>query len=448
LTHTGRIDAIIESDENAAALWRLMQPEEDGGLGAQFYVCGRTQFAVSVMESLKRVIYRFSEGDDTQRKAKTDHILRVMVANGRYLQDIFTTYSNAISQSPRMIDASELVLHNNPKNGYWIAVSGRVYDVSEFVYLHPGGDKIMMGNAGIDATKVYQSVMHHVNPEVDAMIGMYEIGAIRRLNFGTRWGVALGPAGLFLVPLDEVFRVWMRYLYLIVEMQNAINNDYSFLDKSTTYHEPANELTPLKLQYVIEAHKRFVNNYVDGVLNEDLQVLWSVTIGLCDAHQDIRWMKDELARIQAEHVTVLARRCPEMMWEMVDTLKVATSETYSDQLANLAAFSELVQRADKWLFEAFKTILRDGVVLFETHQSEVIQVASGILMYYVKGIPGIVEEYYAHLAQGMVSLNPQLSRHVSGKPVADDYLSQIELPGHGTRIDYTALQQSLETSDD
>jgi len=137
-----------------------------------------------------------------------------------------------------------------------------------------------------------------------------------------------------------------------------------------------------------------------------------------------------------------------MMWEMVDTLKVATSETYSGQLANLAAFSELVQRADKWLFEAFKTILRDGVVLFETHQSEVIQVASGILMYYVKGIPGIVEEYYAHLAQGMVSLNPQLSRHVSGKPVADDYLSQIELPGHGTRIDYTALQQSLETSDD
>jgi sulfite reductase alpha subunit-like flavoprotein len=443
-----RIDKVMEADENAAALWQLMRPEEEGGLGAYFYICGRTRFAVSIMDSLKRVVYHFAEGSEEERGQQADRMIREMVANGRYLQDIFTTYSGAIAESENMYDASEVVLHNDPENGYWLVVSGRVYDVSEFINLHIGGDKIVIGNSGIDATKVYQSVMHHVNSEVDAMLGMYEIGVIRRLDFGQEWGIAIGPDGLFFMPLDEAFRVWVRYLYLIVEMQNALNNDFSFLDKSTTYQEPADELTPLKLQYVTEAHRRFVNNYLDGIIAEDLQVLWSITSGLCDPNRDIRWMEQEIERIHTKDETRLGRRCDDMMWQMIHELKVAQGIEYDRLLDRLADFSDLVQREDKRLFREFKEALRSGVILFETYQSDVIRAGAEQLMASVESIPTIVEQYYERLATGMIALDSHLAANLSQDAVVDIDHTRQELPGHGTRIDYSALQRPSSDLDD
>ena len=37
-------------------------------------------------------------------------------------------------------------------------INGRVYDVTEFAHLHPGGLKIIQSYAGMDATKAYRMV--------------------------------------------------------------------------------------------------------------------------------------------------------------------------------------------------------------------------------------------------------------------------------------------------
>ena len=64
-----------------------------------------------------------------------------------------------------------------------MVVSGKVYDVSEFLYQHVGGEQIVLHYTGMDATDAYQGVLHHVNSEVDALLGMYELGNMRRLQF-------------------------------------------------------------------------------------------------------------------------------------------------------------------------------------------------------------------------------------------------------------------------
>lgn len=56
-------------------------------------------------------------------------------------------------QDVRLISWAELATHNKTTDA-WIAIKGRVYDVTHFSKLHPGGD-ILFTAAGLDATDVF-----------------------------------------------------------------------------------------------------------------------------------------------------------------------------------------------------------------------------------------------------------------------------------------------------
>lgn len=55
-------------EKNARCLLQLLGEQHDGGLGASFYVCGRTGFATSVMEAIKALLHRDVAGSDDQRR--------------------------------------------------------------------------------------------------------------------------------------------------------------------------------------------------------------------------------------------------------------------------------------------------------------------------------------------------------------------------------------------
>jgi hypothetical protein len=126
------------------------------------------------------------------------HMMRRLIGQGRYQQDVFTSYRAELA-APVLFDASEVALHNDDEHGYWMTIDGAVYDVTEFAHRHPGGRAIIVEHAGRDATKSYRTVEHHLDPEIEAMLGMYKIGMIRRLEFGSRWCIAVGPKGLVFV---------------------------------------------------------------------------------------------------------------------------------------------------------------------------------------------------------------------------------------------------------
>jgi sulfite reductase (NADPH) flavoprotein alpha-component len=412
------VDRLMEEPETASALWDLLRPRTEGGRGAYFYVCGRTGFATTVWKSLEQLACQFSRGpDDASREEQSRETLFQLVADGRYLQDIFTTYSGTSEPGTRLYNASDVVLHNGATREPWLVIDGRVYDMTEFVHLHPGGNKLIAAYSGLDGTDAYRRVLHHVNTEVDAMLGMYQIGAIRRLDFGGAWGVAIGPRGLFYLSLEDLFRTWVRYLYLVVEMENALANDFSFLDRATTQGEEPGEMSALKLQLVADVHARFVAVYLDSLTGEDLQMLWAITSGACAGDQDIRRLSQEISAANASPDARVVR-------SLGETMRVMTPGD-SEEPRELC---RVLEDWDRRLLREIKMTLREGTMVFEEHAGDTVHAGKERLTASILTIPRILRYYYSGLASRVGSLKADDRAGASNDAGDSDSLVTLSAP--------------------
>ncbi|MGI5243613.1 FHA domain-containing protein [Dactylosporangium sp. CA-139066] len=398
-----RVDDAIRED--ADALWDLLRPVEEGGRGAHVYVCGSARFAVAVIEALTDVV----PGDGRE-------FLRRLVADGRLGEDVFTTYLGHAQQGPRF-EVSDLALRNTPEAGYWMAIGGAVFDVGEFVHLHVGGPHIVRNHAGLDATVAYRTVLHHAHAEIDAQLAMYQIGHLRRLRFGARWGVVLSEDGLHSLPLEELFKTWVRFVYLVVGMQNALSADYGFTATTATFGEDPRELTPFKAQYVVEAHRRFTVSYLDGLVHEDLRILWQRTVGFCDPDQDIRSYDADVAAMWARPDASLVRHSVPAVRDAV---------LAGDEPARVAALCRGYADADLRLLHTVKTAMLAGVRAFETHEADVVERAGATLLTAVRDALGAVAAYHKRLAE-LTRVNGITDDRTPEPPIPPDR----GLPGHG-----------------
>lgn len=55
------------------------------------------------------------------------------------------------------ITPSQLAVHNKRQDA-WLAVRGRVYNITEYLPFHPGGEEELMKGAGKDATTLFDQV--------------------------------------------------------------------------------------------------------------------------------------------------------------------------------------------------------------------------------------------------------------------------------------------------
>lgn len=423
----GYIDKLMLTEENVKALWELLLPRSEGGKEAYFYVCGRTDFARTIMDTIIRIIYNFTPGEGPARLEAARQKFYAIFAERRYLQDVYTTYSPAYHNQP-LFDASEVVEHNNPEKGYWMVINGKVYDLTQFIHLHQGGMSILKNNMGTDATAAYQAVLHHVNSEVDAMLGMYEIGAIRRLNFGQEWGVGLKPTGLFYFSLAEAFETWVRLLYLVTAMQNAIETDFSFLDKSLVRGDSPEEITPYKLQFLIEAHYRIFTNYVEGLLNEELIELWQIALGLTDRTWRANFLETGFKKIRQSPTFEKANQLRPRMLQLLET----------GQVQQLAELGQLCMIEDKRLFAELKAVLRRGLREFEIWEKQTKEKGIPIIRESFMKLPGLVQEYYNNLALALDKVVGKEPLEPISEVTATPSVS-AGFPGHGSTLDYQLL---------
>lgn len=70
---------------------------------------------------------------------------------------------------------ADIAGHNTPDDA-WIALNGKVYDMSKYVACHPGG-RVIMQAAGKDGTALYRKFHPWVN--ADALIGKLQIGILQ-----------------------------------------------------------------------------------------------------------------------------------------------------------------------------------------------------------------------------------------------------------------------------
>ncbi len=389
----------------ADALWELLRSTDDGGRGAFGYVCGSATFAASIRQALTDIV----PGDGRE-------FIRQLVADGRLAEDVFTTYLGHAQQGPRF-EVSDLAQHNTADAGYWMAIGGAVFDVSEFLHLHIGGPHIIRDHVGLDATAAYRQVLHHAHAEIDSQLAMYQIGHLRRLRFGARWGVVLTEDGLHALPLEELFRTWVRFVYLLVGMENALTADYGFTTSISTSGENPLELTPFKAQYVLEAHRRFLISYLNGLVHEDLRTLWQRTVGFCDSRTDIRSFDTDLAAMSAHADAGLIRGSATAVKELL---------LAGDDFRRVTALCRLYSHADVQLLRDLKTAVLEGVRAFEIHEADVVEQAGATLLTAAHEALAAVSAYYQRLAQ-------QTRGHgITTDAVAEEPIpADRGLPGHG-----------------
>jgi cytochrome b involved in lipid metabolism len=269
-------------------------------------------------------------------------------------------------------DRSQVAQHNNDAHGYWLIVDDVVYDVSEFMPAHPGGERILQLYAGRDATHGFHRV-HRDRRHVAGLLARCRVGALRKPACAAQPDHAAHHAGL---------RQFDATLQLLVEMQNALRVDHAFQleaqDGSVTPTFSAAR-SRYELQRGLETHVRFQREYLDVLIGDVLGRLASAQLtpgfeaGLrlrIDASQ--RSPESSAARASALELIEQLERFPD------------------DELAVAVACFEVL---DGWLLREWKRELSRALRILERPHAATLPVGDNQLVY------GVCERLLSRLSE-------------------------------------------------
>ena len=77
------------------------------------------------------------------------------------------------------INIEELKQHKT-REDIWFAIHGKVYNVTQFLEEHPGGEEILLERAGSDATAAFEDIGHSMHAR--EQMKKYMIGALQKKN--------------------------------------------------------------------------------------------------------------------------------------------------------------------------------------------------------------------------------------------------------------------------
>jgi len=118
----------------------------------------------------------YSDGDYTVDVVGTD-------ASGNTAWDSVTLTIDNTSTPPQTgggITAAEVATHNN-SNDCWLIISGKAYDVTQYIPFHPGGQSDITNNCGTDSTTLFTSDAgqgHRHDNSAHNLLNNYYVGDI------------------------------------------------------------------------------------------------------------------------------------------------------------------------------------------------------------------------------------------------------------------------------
>ena len=73
---------------------------------------------------------------------------------------------------------SEISKHND-LHSLWVIINNKVYDLTSFSDIHPGGSKPFIHFAGCDATEGFKAMKHDKNKTILKLLKDFEIGIVK-----------------------------------------------------------------------------------------------------------------------------------------------------------------------------------------------------------------------------------------------------------------------------
>jgi cytochrome b involved in lipid metabolism len=112
-----------------------------------------------------------SKGLVTAKKAGITIIVATAKSNDTQVQK-----ATLVIVSQNIYSASQVAQHDS-LDSCWMIINNKVYDVTEFAPIHPGGD-ILYGDCGNDATTIFKSI--HVGGQ--RLVNLFYIGDVGTSN--------------------------------------------------------------------------------------------------------------------------------------------------------------------------------------------------------------------------------------------------------------------------
>eukprot|EP00736_Rhodelphis_marinus_P005360 Rmarinus@m.1292 len=348
------VGSLMLEPETAKRLWTLMRSRKAGGEGASFYVCGSTRMFRAVLEGFKQIISQFG-GDES-------YMLQQLLAQKRIMCEVYSSPRSIGGDDP-FFRVSEAVIHNNKENGYWVIVADKVYDLTDYMMLHPGGSRILRENSGRDATPMFNQVAHASNPAVMTLMNMYYRGQIRPLMLAAEQ--------------RHRYSVWLSYLFAVVEIENILASEFEShgLGDSSGGQPTFGRGMVVSfgvMQSYLDTHKRVLNSVLKGLFGAEFKMLFSLSAtplvvkGIPVTTQVI----EEVEMIWRSQAAMRARRMAETMQELLQEQQ-KTSFMFGDkQFSQMIRFTEHVARADLAFSRNYKMAVREVILIYEMQDGD------------------------------------------------------------------------------
>jgi len=181
-----------------------------------------------------------------------------------------------------------------------------------------------------------------------------------------------------------------------VEMQNALRNDWMYAAVPLTRGE-LEPLTTQKLMLMANTHDRFVVQYLDGSVGDDLARLWRMTTALCGRETPIQELPAAVLAVQGSAEAAAAGA---MAADLRRLYVTSRSSTAADDSRFWLAADELwrdVRRVHETYLSDLKQTLREGLLLFEANEGEIVERGGPALIDLLRAVPAIVQRQYETL---------------------------------------------------
>ncbi|KAG5839306.1 cytochrome b5 [Anguilla anguilla] len=83
---------------------------------------------------------------------------------------------DTVSESSTKYYTLEEISQHNMSKDTWLIVHDKVYDITSFLGEHPGGEEVLLEQAGLDATESFEDVGH--STDAREMLQQYFIGEV------------------------------------------------------------------------------------------------------------------------------------------------------------------------------------------------------------------------------------------------------------------------------
>ncbi|KAI8809184.1 cytochrome b5 [Cladochytrium replicatum] len=93
--------------------------------------------------------------------------------------------------SLKTFEWTDVAAHNKRKDT-WMVIDGKVYDITKFLDEHPGGEEVLLEQAGIDATEAFDEIGH--SDDAKELLKTYLIGQINSASVKVKPALAQKPA--------------------------------------------------------------------------------------------------------------------------------------------------------------------------------------------------------------------------------------------------------------